>query len=68
MVGVVVLWEIHHLGFLKKEQMQFIASSPCQPNTGKSISTLQGKKFMLYIIYLFQEFFCEYTVFLNPKI
>jgi len=44
MVAVVVLWEIHLLLFLKKEQMQFTASSLCQPNTGKNTSMLLGTK------------------------
>jgi len=42
MVVTVVLWKIHLLHFLKRVQMQFTALSPCQPNTGRSISMLQG--------------------------
>jgi hypothetical protein len=40
----VVLWMIHRLHFLKRVQMQFTALSPCPPNTGRSISMLQGTK------------------------
>lgn len=42
MAVAVVLWEIHLLHSLKRAQMQFTALSPCQPNTGKSISMRPG--------------------------